>query len=138
MAYSIDQLRFIYDRSSGRCHVCRKQLAFVNYGAFGRRAAWEVDHSRARCNGGTNRLSNLLPACISCNRGKGKRSARAARGLNGFKRAPLSRTARAKARGWNALAGALLGAIPGAFLGPSGAVCGAIAGAKLGYEQDPE
>ena len=38
---------------------------YVNRGEFGERGAWEVDHSKALANGGTDRLNNLLPAHIS-------------------------------------------------------------------------
>jgi 5-methylcytosine-specific restriction endonuclease McrA len=53
------------------------KLAFTNYGKRGARAAWEVDHSRAKANGGTDHLNNLMPACIPCNREKGTLTSRA-------------------------------------------------------------
>jgi len=57
--YTGDQLRAIYDRTAGRCHVCSKTLAFRNYGKMAERAAWEVDHSNPRISGGTDRSNNL-------------------------------------------------------------------------------
>ena len=65
------KLNAIYDRSRGYCHICGKKLAFINYGNFGKRGAWEVDHSKPRVKGGTDHPNNLYPACISCNRSKG-------------------------------------------------------------------
>jgi len=71
MAFSSEQLNQIYNRTSGYCHICHKKLAFKNYGVFGARGAWEVEHSNPQAKGGTNRLNNLYPACITCNRSKG-------------------------------------------------------------------
>jgi 5-methylcytosine-specific restriction endonuclease McrA len=58
----------IFERTDGRCHLCSKPLALSNYGRLGRRGSWEVDHSKPRARGGTDRLSNLLPACPACAR----------------------------------------------------------------------
>jgi 5-methylcytosine-specific restriction endonuclease McrA len=71
MRYSSDDLNAIYDRTSGYCHICKRKVAFCNYGALGRRGAWEVEHSHARAKGGSDRLGNLYAACIKCNREKG-------------------------------------------------------------------
>ena len=79
MVFTDDQLDAIYDRTSGYCHICRKKLAFKNYGKLGQRGAWEVEHSRAQAKGGTDRLNNLYPACITCNRRKGTRTTRTLR-----------------------------------------------------------
>jgi 5-methylcytosine-specific restriction endonuclease McrA len=71
MAYSDEELSYIYDKTNGYCNHCGKKLAFSNYGVLGARGAWEVDHSRSRRAGGTDYLRNLFPSCISCNRSKG-------------------------------------------------------------------
>lgn len=71
MAYSDDELNYIYDKTGGYRYHCGKRLAFTNYGSYGTRAAWEVDHSRSKSNGGTDYLRNLVPSCIPCNRSKG-------------------------------------------------------------------
>lgn len=47
MPYSRSQLRRIYDRTSGYCHLCHKKLAFTNYGRYGAKGVWEVEHSNA-------------------------------------------------------------------------------------------
>jgi 5-methylcytosine-specific restriction endonuclease McrA len=70
------QLRAIYDRTEGQCHNCRKRLTFRNYGLFGKRGAWEIEHSVAQARGGTDHGNNLFAACISCNRSKGDSSSR--------------------------------------------------------------
>src|SRR6266704_6497870 len=108
MLYSNADLRTIYNRTSGKCHLCGKQLALTNYGQFGERGAWEVEHSNARARGGTDRLNNLYAACISCNRSKGTVTTRAARAREGRRRAPLSREKRAEARSENAVLRGLL------------------------------
>jgi len=71
MSYTDEELSYIYDKNNGYCHHCGKKLAFVNYGSFGSRGAWEVDHSHAKAQGGTDYMRNLFPSCISCNRSKG-------------------------------------------------------------------
>lgn len=94
----------VYDRTGGYCHGCGKKLAYRNYGAIGERGAWEIDHSRARANGGTHRINNLYSACVYCNRSKRDGSTRTLRARNGMTRAPASREARqARARRMRAL-----------------------------------
>ena len=131
-----DRLNDIYDRTDGRCHICRKQLAFTNYGVFGARGAWEIEHSRARVRGGSDLSSNLYAACISCNRSKGARSTKSARRAYGFTRAPLSRAGVERARSNNAVAGAALGITIGAALGPWGMALGAALGGVIGNDLD--
>jgi len=133
-----DRLNAIYDRTSGYCHVCGKKLCFVNYGQFGRRGAWEIEHSVARVNGGTDRLCNLYAACISCNRKKQHFTTRTARRWHGRSRAPLSVTRRRRARLENALAGASLGLLCGLPFGGIGVLAGPILGALIGERQNPD
>lgn len=139
VTFTEDQLNDIYDRSGGKCHLCLKRLAFRNYGRPGERAAWEVDHSRARARGGGDRLSNLRPACISCNRSKQASSTLSARRRNGVSRAPLSFERRSAARRRNAAAGASIGAAIGArAAGPGAGLIGALLGAAIGHDLDPD
>lgn len=136
---SNDRLELIFERTDGRCHICWGVLAFKNYARYGERGAWEIEHSNPRCKGGSDRLSNLYPAHIDCNREKGKMHTRTARRWNVQTRAPLSREKRMKKREENALAGASIGALSGAVVGgPLGFVVGGIAGALLGNELDPD
>lgn len=138
MRYSKADLRAIYDRTSGKCHICGKQLALTNYGLFGEKGAWEVEHSHGRARGGTDRLNNLYSAHISCNRSKGAVTTRTARAWEGRTRAPLSREKRNAAKRGNALAGGVLGAIVGSVFGPVGTWVGGAAGAYLGHKQNPD
>jgi hypothetical protein len=139
MRIDADQLLAIFDRTSGRCHLCHGRLAFCNYGRHGQRGAWEVEHSWPRAHGGTNYLQNLYAAHIGCNRSKGVRLTRSVRRLNGHVRAPLALWARQRARRRNSLAGALVGIPLGALmLGPAGAWIGAAICAAFAYDQDPD
>lgn len=139
MAYSDEQLSKIYDRTSGYCHVCGKKLAWSNYSNPGRRAAWEVEHSNPRVVGGTNKLGNLYPACILCNRSKGTVQSRTARSWYGRSKAPLSHTKRKQAKLLNAVIGAGLGLLFGHVVGgKDGAVVGTVVGAGLGHSVDPD
>lgn len=128
----------IFDRSSGRCHICGGRVAFSNYAQPGMRGAWEIEHSIAKIRGGTDRLCNLYPAHISCNRSKQAVSSRAARARNGQLRAPLSSKRRTAAKVENALAMGLVGFVVGAILGPGAAILGAAVGAGFGHDQDPD
>jgi len=139
MRYSNDDLNDIYDRTSGKCHICHRKLAFSNYACFGERGAWEVEHSNPQACGGSSRLCNLYAACISCNRAKGKGTTRSARAYHGNKRAPLSYGRRAAARQKQAATGAaVLGTLGGIIFGPIGALSGAALGAVLGDKQNPD
>lgn len=70
MRFKDDQLNEAFDQCVRDCHLCGRWLAFANYANLGARGAREVDHSVARARGGTDRLADLRPACISCNRSK--------------------------------------------------------------------
>lgn len=138
MRYTNNQLNDIYDRTTGYCHICRKKLAFINYGRVGSRGAWEVEHSRAKAHGGTDRGNNLYPACISCNRSKGEGNTRTARKQHGHTRAPLSKEKRKNEKIKNAVAGGGLGAIIGSVFGPVGTIAGSIIGASVAHKKNPD
>jgi hypothetical protein len=134
-----ERLERIFERTDGRCHICWGSLAFRNYGKFGERGAWEIEHSNPRSKGGSDRLSNLYPAHVSCNREKGRMHTRTVRRWNGQTRAPLSQAKNQQKRDENTLAGAGIGALSGAMMaGPLGFLVGGIAGALIGNEVDTE
>ena len=126
--------------TDGRCHLTGRKLAFKNYGNFGERGAWEVDHSNPRARGGTDRRSNLLPAAISPNRSKQDRSTRAVRGEYGLTRKPMSRREQGNARAENAAIGGVLGLAAGTLFRahPVGMLGGLLIGALIGHSADPE
>lgn len=135
MAYDATTLRAIHDSTGGDCHLCHKSVAFANYGRRGGRGAWEVDHSVPRAHGGTDRISNLKPAHISCNRSKQANATRAIRARHGKSRAPLSADARAIKRDRSELvAGVFFGSI-GSFWGPVGVLIGGLVGLIVGSNQ---
>jgi 5-methylcytosine-specific restriction endonuclease McrA len=127
------ELRAIYDNTSGYCSLCHIKLSFSNYNARGSRGAWHVEHTVPIALGGTNRLNNLKAACIVCNLDKGVSSARAARARNGVTRAPYSRSRVAALRERNTWGGIAAGAGTGAAVGgPFGALVGGLFGGLLG------
>lgn len=137
--FSDEDIKWIYERTDGRCHLCRNGLAFRNYGTVGRRGSWEVDHSNPRARGGTDRRSNLLPACVSCNRSKQHGSTRQARAANGFRRRPMSRSEKEHARATNVALGGVGGAVMGAFIaGPVGALVVGLIGLTVGHNAEVE
>ena len=138
MPYDTLSLRRIYDKTTGRCHICGKKLSFTNYASLGEKGAWEVEHSHPRAKGGRDHLNNLFPACIRCNRDKKTVTTKTARSWHGRKRAPLSKTQRKKVKQSNAVAGAIIGGLVGAVGGPWGAAAGAAIGAKIGHDANPD
>ncbi len=138
MAFSKEEKRKIYDRTTGYCHICQKKLSFINYGSFGQKGAWEVEHSNPKSKGGTNRLNNLYAAHISCNRSKNNNSTRSVRAKYGKSSAPLSKEKRKIEKRRNSAIGGVFGGIIGSLAGPPGAVIGAAIGAKLGYDKNPD
>lgn len=138
MKYDAKQLERIFSKSNGRCHLCRCELRFHNYGNSNVRGAWEVEHSIPRAKGGTDHLNNLYAACISCNRSKGSSTTRSARAKNGFRSAPFSKKQKVN----NALTGGVIGALSLLFVPPHfrvvAAVVGTAVGAIIGHEVEPD
>lgn len=134
MPYAKEILKDIWQKTDGRCHLCSATVRLSHYGV-----AWEVDHSTPRAKGGTDRASNLQPACVTCNRSKQARSTRSKRRENGLARRPMSKSEKEDARQGGALFGAASGAAAGGLLaGPVGLMIGGILGGLLGGNVDPE
>ncbi len=133
-----EKLERIFQRTDGQCHICRKHLSFGNYGATGKRGAWEIEHSRPRSKGGADHMNNLYAACIRCNRSKGNATTASARAANGYRRAPLSR----QKKNQNTLKWGAAGSLIALFVPPQlrlvTFVVGAAAGALLGHDSEPE
>ena len=138
MAIDEQRKQKIYEKTDGHCHICRKKLARKNYGVLSRRGAWEIEHSNAKANGGSNHLNNLYPACISCNRSKGAKSTASARKKNGYKAAPLPRNKKVENAWVGGVSGAIAVRLLLAPLGPIGIVAGAVVGALAGASYEPE
>lgn len=130
-------LQRIFDRTSGKCHVCHKRLVFEAYGKIRLEGSWEIDHSKPKAHGGKDHLNNLFPACPSCNRAKKTKSSREARKAQGKNRPPLNRRQRRQALLGNATSKGILGAVLGSVL-PLGPIGGAILGALKGLSEDPD
>lgn len=133
------ELRDIYDRTRGKCHICCKKLAFRNYGISGAIGAWHVEHSIPVAKGGTNHRNNLYAAHIRCNIEKATVTARTARRWNGRNKVPLNRATYEKEKTDNTILGGALGIGIGVLLGgPPGALLVGLLGATLGSEVDPD
>lgn len=77
-SYSEEELKDIFNKTSGHCVYCGIPLLFENYGSCTRRpprGAWEVEHwiPRARCDSDAacNNPGNLWASCCRCNDEKG-------------------------------------------------------------------
>ena len=138
MAYTRTELRRIYDRTSGYCHLCHGKMSFTNFSRLGRKGAWEVEHSVPRSKGGTDHGNNLRGAHINCNRQKSDFTTQTARRWHGITRAPLSRDQKKQAQASNTARGALIGGLVGLIAGPEGAVLGSMLGAAIGNSIKPK
>jgi len=138
MGYSAKFRERIFNKTNGRCHLCRRTLSFNKYGDVRGRGAWEVEHSVPRARGGTDHLNNLYAACVPCNRRKGTATTRVARAKYGFRRAPFSREQKAT----NALKWGVLGSFSAFFAPPplqlAAALVGAVCGAIVGHTMEPD
>lgn len=129
----------IFKKTDGRCHLCKMDLIFKNYGQFDEEGSWEIDHSVPVSKGGTDHMNNLFPACITCNREKKTHSSKTVRAWNGLTKAPLSRDMRERIIEDNKAKGLGLGIFVGGVLfGPLGAVLAGIAGMFIAEDIDPE
>jgi 5-methylcytosine-specific restriction endonuclease McrA len=138
MNESTDMLRSVFRKTDGRCHLTGRKLAFGNYGSFGQRGAWEIEHSVPQSKGGTDHLNNLYPASISANRSKGNSATRTIRSQYGLARAPLSQERKQAVVEKNAWKGLACGALIGLPFGPVGVGLLAALGALIGADTDPE
>ena len=138
MTYSQQELNAIFEKTNGRCHICRGILARKNYSIVRTLGAWEVDHSIPQAEGGTDCFSNLFPACIVCNRSKQHSSTKTARGKHNFHSSPLSK----KKKTDNTWLGSAIGGTAGWFLlaplGPFGIAIGTLSGMVIGYLYEPK
>jgi 5-methylcytosine-specific restriction endonuclease McrA len=139
MPFTRAELKNIYDRTSGYCHICHRKMSFTNYGRPRERGAWEIEHSVPQSKGGTDHGNNLFGAHITCNREKSNYTTQTARRWHGTSRAPLSRKKKQQERASNTAGGALIGGLVGlAGGGPIGAVLGALGGAAIGNSIKPK
>lgn len=138
MAFDATTRISIFNKTDGRCHICRKRLCFSNYGKAGTRGAWHVEHSKARANGGTDHFNNLYAACVSCNLDKRTYCVRTARSWNGYTKAPLSRSKKTEIQRKNTVAGGILSAAIGLAGGPVGAIVLGCIGAAVGSSINTE
>lgn len=138
MAFDESTIKRVFDSTGGCCHLCHRPVALRNYGTLKRRGAWEMDHSVPHARGGTDRLNNLKPAHVSCNRSKQARTTRSARARHGRTRAPLSFQATEKEREKAAVGMSVLLGVTGLAFGPVGALVGILAGLLLVSNQNPE
>lgn len=134
------ELRAIYEHSNGKCHLCFEPMKYEDYGLDDNKG-WEVEHSVAQAEGGTDHKNNLYPAHRPCNRAKGTRTSQEVRAEKGFRRPPRSKQ-QAEQRQANFMAGgaaalALFGGLTAGPLGVLGGLLfGAIGGHALGDEDD--
>jgi len=69
--FTNDQLKKIFERTTGHCHFCGDILIFGKYGYKDINdldGAWESDHVIQKAKGGNKNEENCLPACVRCNR----------------------------------------------------------------------
>jgi len=60
----------IYNKTNGKCRYCHKNLVYSNR-TKGKKGAWNIAHSIAIANGGSNNIRNLWAACFTHNNNQG-------------------------------------------------------------------
>ncbi|MBX3165094.1 MAG: HNH endonuclease [Bacteroidetes bacterium] len=138
MKTSIERKKAIFQKTDGYCHICHSKLGFSNYGRQSTKGAWQIDHSKAKANGGSNHMNNLFAACISCNIQKGTKRTKTTRAQYGNTRAPFSKAKKQKIKNGNTAVGGVIGGLIGSVFGPVGAVVGAGVGAAIGNGSSPK
>jgi len=71
MAYTDEDLAFVFNRASGKCIYCGDALIRESYEQPWKPRAWEVDHFIPLANGGADQPENWVPACVNCKAFKG-------------------------------------------------------------------
>lgn len=137
MKFSEQQLRKIFEKTDGYCHLCHKKLAFKNRGKYGERGAWHVEHTKAKAIGGTDHLNNLMASCISCNLEKGVWPAKVIRYKKAVARAPYSKKMKEYLKKQNITTGYILGGVLGSTIGPVGMILGSTFGGLIGRVNSP-
>lgn len=69
--YTEEELhKIFFFNGNGKCNFCQGPLTFEHYGEKhkGKPGNWEVDHDKPSAKGGSNCISNLMPAHVTCNR----------------------------------------------------------------------
>jgi len=135
MQFPDEVLDRIFHRTGGRCHLCGSQLSRPAYGRVGVRDGWEVDHSHARANGGSDHGNNLFAAHIACNRSRQAKPVQAIRRANGLVAPPMSTAQREQLRAQRVIGFGTLcfGLVVLAGGGPVAILAGVL-GAALGSE----
>ena len=134
-----EKLYKIFQKTDGYCHICHRKLCLINYGIHGSKGAWQIEHSKAWANGGSDHMNNLYPACIPCNIDKGTRHIKTVRSQYGTTRAPYSKAKKQKLKNDSIADGALIGVSIGFALGgPAGGLIGSFIGGLLGNESAPK
>ncbi len=72
MAYTDEEIKWVYDRANSRCFYCGTHLVFENYSLLDERGAWEVNYFIPKLNNGERCRENWVPACIACDTVKGE------------------------------------------------------------------
>lgn len=80
------EIRLIYSKTDGCCHLCGKKHRLSDYAA-----TWQREHHVPRANGGSDHVRNLYVACVKCNQIKGTLPSKVVRRWMGLNRIPLSR-----------------------------------------------
>ena len=132
------RLRIIYNKTNGYCHICHKKLSFTNHARYSSKGAWEIDHSKPKTKGGSDRVNNLFSACVSCNRSKSAKSTAIARRKYGNTRAPYCKAKKQQIKRQKTTAKAVIGGLVGSVFGLGGMIIGAGIGAVVNEDSSPK
>lgn len=68
MSFSQTTVKEAWEKATGHCERCHKQLVWNNRGDEGQRGAWEAHHRLSASHGGSDTLSNCEILCVDCHK----------------------------------------------------------------------
>ena len=66
MIYTDDEIKWVFDRTDGRCFYCGTNLVLGCHGMVAERGAWDINYFLPTLDKGEHRRDNWVPACIAC------------------------------------------------------------------------
>jgi len=71
MAYTDDAIKWVHNRTGGRCFYCGKPLTLPHHDLIAEWGAWVINCFIPQSKNGADCRENWVPACFLCNTVKG-------------------------------------------------------------------
>lgn len=64
--YTDDEIKWVFERTEGRCYYCGTHLELSNRGLIAVGGSWDINYFIPTLDKGERRRENWVPACITC------------------------------------------------------------------------